>query len=105
MLPLCWHSYGHYSLQCDALAILVVWPLGATVLILDVVHFVDGHTTQYSVVIMLVITGIFSPLQLVVGYLPVPRMVLFNPWMSHKEHSRVLRYSSLVTHLMSQQET
>ena len=59
VLPLRWHSYGHCSLQCDAHAILVVWPLGATVLILDVVHFVDGHTTEHSVVIMLVITGIF----------------------------------------------
>jgi len=29
-----------------------------------------------------------SSLQLVVGYLTVPRMVLFNPWISHKELSR-----------------
>jgi len=42
---------------------------------------------------------------LVVGYLLILRMDLFNPLISHKAHNRVLRYSSVATHHISQQET
>ena len=40
---------------------------------------------------------VYSPsAQLVVGYPPILRMVLFNPWISLKAQGRVLRYSSVV---------
>ena len=53
------HSYGHCSLRCGAHAIVAT--IGATVLILDVEHYVVGHTTEHSVAIMLVMTAIFFP--------------------------------------------
>jgi len=44
------HSYGQCSLQCLEHVILVLWPLGATVPVFNIVHFV---VQQHNVVLPL----------------------------------------------------